>query len=183
MINLVPPEIKKRYATQLRAQKLVVLYGMVIGALLLIVVSLYIYSLSQQSTISSTQTDIDNLKSSQKRSSAIASKAAFIDDRLKQAPTDAESQQWSQLINLIAQSTPVNIQLTDLKINITSDKGTVISLTGQATSRSDILLMKEKLASETEFIAPTIQSMNDITNSSAISFIIQTTYNKNVGKK
>lgn len=121
------------------------------------------YNLVGTSDISEKQQQLDGMLQQRKTNKELVSKLEFIDERTKNANTYKETKEWEKLIAAIAQATPTSIQLSGIKIDASKGATATIDLTGKTTVRRDVILFRDKLASDKVVADPQIASITDIT--------------------
>lgn len=175
MINLLPPEHKQKEATYSRLYALLGVYVLVVFLLGLGAAGLATYNLTTGSTINERQQTVDNLAVQRAAHKSETAKAAFIEDRIKQATTYSETRQWEAVLDAVAATVPSEIQLTSIKASTGTSKVVSLVLAGQTTDRRSIVLFRQKLASDTKFTGASLQTITDATinGKSGFTFTIE----------
>lgn len=161
MINLLPPELKHRYHLYSRLYSLTIMYIFVLVLLGLGAAALATYNFTQSISVASKQSQADQLAQNQKKYQALATQAAFIQDRLSVNKLFTETNDWSALLNSLAPATPDGVKLTTVKASVATDRSVSLILTGQTADRRLIILFNDKLAANTLFTDPQISAIDD----------------------
>lgn len=162
MLNLLPPEIKEQRITKSRLYSVVLGY-IVIGAIIgLGLAGLATWNFLQQSQIATLESQIQQLSSQRRTKEALITKASFIEDRLKAAPTLQEKRKWEEILNEIAAATPTDTKLKTIRV-ATNQTGKSIDLTlgGTTSDRRSIVLFRDKLEEAATISKATILSLSE----------------------
>jgi Tfp pilus assembly protein PilN len=170
MINLLPPEHKQKEAIYSRLYALVGVYVLVVFLLGLGAAGLAGYNLTTGTTINDRQQKVDALAGQRAAHKSETTKAAFIEDRIKQAATYTETRQWETVLDAVAATVPSEIQLTSIKATTSTTKAVSLVLAGQTTDRRAIVLFRQKLASDKKFTGASLQTITDATVNSKSGF-------------
>lgn len=180
MINLVPPEFKKRQKVRSKIYFVVLVYIVATTAVVLGWAGLTTLNLISTSRLGDKEAQLSELTNLVNQKKNLVSKATFIQDRIASSAQYQPNYDWNLVLDAIAASTPTDSTLT--KINITSDDKTPpkVNISGKSSSRRSIILFKEKLATTDPFTSASISSISDeITNSvTSYSFTIVITMKK-----
>ena len=181
MINLIPSEHKNRYRASSRFYKVIAIYAFSVAIIGVCLVGLYFYNTLGKSKLADKQNQLDSLVAQTKQAGSITIQAALIEDRVAAAKQYQEKEQWEVVLKTIGDMTPTNIQMTSLKVTVDSTKAaTTVILGGTSPDRRSVVLYNDKLASETSFLSPTIQSLSANTDNTIFTFGIQFTYKSKV---
>ncbi len=163
MINLVPPEIKQRKGVKSLIYVITSIYFVLSAGLVLGLVGLATYNYSQKIYLGSQQAELDRLNVEKNKNKTLFDQAAFIESRVKNAATYQSSYDWNQVLNSIAESSPINTRLTALKITTDPSKPPTITLNGQSADRRAIILFKDKLSITKPFSGADITALTEST--------------------
>jgi|GEM_PF-1674986 len=145
-INLIPPQLKKERTSDTILNQII--FGFVILVILDLIFSagLYAYDFflmsaiqKQDGLIADQSRKAKGLKDIEAQVNQINHKVASAEDIVKKRP------QWSQILSMISQATPKEVQIKTMEVSAISK---VISVSGVALSREKIALFKEKLERE-----------------------------------
>lgn len=167
-INLVPPKIKKEQ--RLRKTSGQVIYFAFSVLLILIVFTAAIFIADRflaketekiDQKISETNVSLKNYKDLEDNITYVNKKI----DSLSKA--DSERTLWSNHITELANITPKNVQIKSLSLNSDSKK---ITLTGVASSRKDIAMLKDNMETSSKFKNVTFTSSTLEANTGSFTF-------------
>lgn len=175
-INLLPPQFKneKRYRSVFREA----IFGL--SAILFLVVffsvAFFAYYTYLKSDLKRTEKEIESVNRELAEYKEVEQKIVEINSRLSKI-NDANQDRvlWSQILELIGQSTPKNVKIKTLALN---QSGSTYSLTGTATERREIALMKEKLEGANDFKNVTFSSSSYNQSSNDYGFTLNFDLNK-----
>lgn len=162
MINLLPKNARRAGAHANTLRKLTALYLLVTvalgaGAIGIVAYNQWLGALSAQN-----QTELDELKKRRSANQGLMTEAAFINDRLKTAAKYRDQRDWPAILDLAAAATPVDVRLTGLKFAGEASTALTITLTGEATSRRSVILLKDKLANQSGISSAEITALAEI---------------------
>lgn len=163
MINLVPPEIKKRKGVRSLTYVVTLCYIVLTVLLLLGLAGLATYNYTQKIALGSQQAELDRLIAEKNQHQTILSQAALIQNRVKSAAGYQSAYDWNQILTAVASSTPTNIRLTSIKIASDAAKPPTVAITGETGERRSIILFKDKLALTKPFSGASIASITEST--------------------
>ena len=164
MINLIPPEIKKRQGVRSLTYVLTLVYAVLTSALLLSLAGLVTYNYTQKIALGSQQAQLDSLVAEKNKNKTLLSQTAFIQNRVKSAALYQSAYDWNQVLTAIGQSTPTDSRLTSIKISSVEDKPPTININGEAAERRSIILFKDKLVTTKPFTGAIITNISETTN-------------------
>lgn len=178
MINLLPSEIKNHYKVNSKIFGITVIYLLILAGIGVGLAAIFSLNLIDKSTISERESKLSGLQSQTKQNDTLTTQAAFVESRVSSASQYLEKNQWDQVTNLIASSTPTNVQLTSMKIAIDATKQTTaVTIAGNSPDRRSVVLFKDKLSAQQGFSSPVIQSLSDSKDGNGIfTFGIQFVY-------
>lgn len=143
-INLLPEEEKKKFQAR-KEKRQITKYAVTVLVILFLVVSgfaaleatlLFILQ-TQKRTLDSLNNEISVFKN-------LEEKAVFINDRLSEGKNiEKERLLWSQVLDNLAASTPQNVNLQKLAVNLKNQPQ--VALTGFTPTLRDAIKYKEKL--------------------------------------
>ncbi|MEK7202418.1 MAG: PilN domain-containing protein [Patescibacteria group bacterium] len=163
MINLVPPEIKKRKGVRSLTYVVTLCYIVLTAVLLLGLAGLATYNYTQKIALGSQQAELDRLIAEKNQHKTILSQAALIQNRVKSAAGYQSAYDWNQILTAVASSTPTNVSLTSIKISSDQSKPPTVAITGTTVERRSIILLKDKLALTKPFSGTSISSITEST--------------------
>lgn len=170
MINLLPPEIKQKRHAKSHLYAVTVFYITGLAIIVLGSAALLTYNLTMHSTIDGLNGQIQTLARQRVNQDAVISQAAFLEDRIKNVGSYHESAKWDDILDQIAQATPTDTQITDIKMSQQTDKGTVFTLTGSTATRRSIVLFADKLNENKSFTNATISSITESNSTASKTF-------------
>jgi len=159
MINLAPASVKDRYRAYSLAYTVTVIYVIVIAALSLGALVLGTRILTLNAGLDDKQNTLAKYDSDKKKNQELLLQAGLIEDRLKSSAQYQETRHWETIIHQIADLTPTDIQLTNLKTTIETGKPINLTLTGKTSDQRSIILLRDQLKSLTFINTSTIQTI------------------------
>lgn len=183
MINLLPPEVKQRHIVSSRIYTLTLLYIVVLVILGLGAVALGTYNLTLGGTRSEREATLASLVAEKEKYSKLISQAAFVEDRLKTAKTYQETRKYEEVLDYVATSTPVDVQVTG--INITVNEKVSLTITGETRERRSVILFRDKLSQVTGLEPASVANITEGSDSKGkiFAFTITSTLKKDAAKK
>ena len=169
MINLIPPDRKKRQKIRSKAYFIVVIYIAVTAIIVLGWVGQTTLNYIGKSNLGNKEAELATLKAQVGKNQDLLTMANFIQDRLNSSQSYQPSS-WNELLDAVANCQPTDSTLT--KLNITSDEAnsTTITIGGQSSSRRSIILFKDKLVDHLLFDSATITSISDSSTDESATF-------------
>lgn len=176
MINLLPPEIKDSRKLSSKVSGVIAAY-VVIGAIIALLIAVATtYKFILDSQVMDRQSQLSSLETSAKAGNQLMSKAALVNDRLSSVAKYRDDIIWSDKLREIANSTPSDISLTEVKLDRASaSSGIKIGVSGLATDRRSIVLFKDKLSANKAFSGVELTSVGE-KSSDASSYTFTVTF-------
>lgn len=168
-INLIPPQIKKgRQISQMLGQlffgfvAILILVTITSGAFLLYNSYLIVFLKHSENLVHEETNRLKTFRNVELDTKAINAKLGQIEAK------NDEKVYWSTIFDLVSGATPKNVQIKSLNLN---NSTMTALLTGNANTRTDIALMKEKLESISTFknVTFTTSSYNLLTDDYSFS--------------
>lgn len=180
MIDLIPPEIKKRKGVRSLVYWIMVVYIVIGAGVILGAVFLQSYSLVGKSSLGDKQTKLDSLMAEKKKNESLGTEAAFIASRVSDAGKYQSVNDWNAVLQAIADATPTDTQLTSLTLASAEGKSATVTVAGTTTSRRSIILFKDRLTVTQPFTAADISNISesDATGSKVFTFSIDVSMTK-----
>lgn len=161
MLNLVPPEVKKRKGIRSLAYIITLVYIILVSVLVLGLAGLISYNYTQRINLAGKQSQLDSLVAERNKSKDVLSQAAFIDNRVKNVAAYQSAYDWNIVLNAIAGATPTDLTLSSIKIASEADKLPTITISGKSSDRRSVILFENKLAITKPFSGASITSLTE----------------------
>jgi len=161
MINLIPPERKKRQKIRSKAYFIVLIYIIASSIVVLGWVAQTSLNFVAKSNISNKESELAQLDSQINKNKDLISKAEFIQDRINSAPKFQQNYDWNELLNAVSASVPTDTVLTNLVIASDEVKTPILTISGKSASRRSIILFQEKLSKNELFTNANLSSIAD----------------------
>ncbi|QQG49888.1 MAG: PilN domain-containing protein [Candidatus Berkelbacteria bacterium] len=159
MLNLLPPETRKRQHAKSSLYSLSVVYIIIVAVLFLGAGALGTWQFVLQNDINMRNEEISRLRAKKEAQSEVVLKAAFIEDRMSTAGSFQEDQKWEEVLGDVAQATPTDVQLSSIKV--TTKPTQVLTVGGSTTNARAIVLFRDKLGATSRFKAAAISSISE----------------------
>lgn len=166
MINLLPSEVKQRRRHLSRLYLLTFVYILVSAVSVLGAIGLFSYNFSQNRQISDKEEQISQVDAQKSAQKEIVDEAIFIEDRLNNSSSYQDKTKWDDLLSQVAEATPTDVQLTNLKLAADANKPISLSLSGKTVDRRSIVLFKDKLSKDGHYSLVEITNISDTGDSS-----------------
>lgn len=170
-INLLPEEVKKKKKIASENSTLITICittGIIFAILLVLIFSLkatlVIYEKSSLKEIDNLENQINNFKD-------LKEKAIFITDRVEEIKKDIQQISYSQILLEISKSTPNDLQIDQITVNIKNEP--MVRISGKTSSITQAVKFKEKLQINPLFTKTDLPTTSLDTATNQISFSIE----------